>query len=135
VATLIGIALMAIGRGYVATSLARAVQPPPTVLPAGEPLPANQPGDYLKVVPVRISRFGFETTEINLSSGRFMLAINTDIGDVELKFDRIGGNTVRQSVLSRDKRTLREIYDLSPGEYVLRELNHPAWSCRITVQP
>jgi hypothetical protein len=32
------------------------------------------------------------------------------------------------------KPDLARRFDLAPGSYVLREANHPAWSCTITIE-
>jgi hypothetical protein len=87
----------------------------------------------VQVLFVRITNLGFDADDIQLSSGRFMLAVDSAIGDVNLRFDQVGGNTLRQDFVSRSKRRLREIIDLAPGTYLLKEDNHPDWSCKFTV--
>jgi hypothetical protein len=77
---------------------------------------------------------GFEPSEITRPSGRFLLGVNnrTGLTDLSLTLVHESGRSAASKRLSRVK-TWREVLDLHPGRYVLREATHRDWLCRITI--
>lgn len=77
---------------------------------------------------------GFEPSEITRPSGRFLFGVNNRTGLTELSLMLVheSGRSAGSKRLSRVK-TWRDVLDLHPGRYVLREATHPDWLCRITI--
>jgi hypothetical protein len=84
---------------------------------------------------VTIRPFGFEPAEISRPHGRFILMVDnrSGIGDVELQLNRETGAHLHQVRVPRAEQDWNDVFDLPPGQYVLREAGHPEWSCRITI--
>ena len=80
---------------------------------------------------------GFEPGEIRRPQGAFILGVDNRSGveTIELRFVRADGQ--RLPVLESPKRKVswREVVDLTPGQYVLSEVNHPDWTCNVTILP
>jgi len=78
---------------------------------------------------------GFEPTEITRPAGRFILVVNNRswLEEIELRLEREDGNRVREVRRHKNKPDWRDVVDLPPGQYVLKEANHPDWACRITI--
>ena len=55
--------------------------------------------------------------------------------DLQLSLDVEKGKQLRAVSLPRSKRTSHELYNLTPGTYILSETSHPNWTCRIVVTP
>lgn len=77
---------------------------------------------------------GFEPSEITRPAGRFLLRVNNRTGptDLSLMLVQESGKSEGIKRLSRMK-TWREVLDLQPGRYVLREATHRDWLCHITI--
>jgi hypothetical protein len=86
---------------------------------------------------ITIHPTGFEPTEITRSKGPFLLAVENRSGlrevDFQLAVER-GGNVLRVK-RSWERLDWNEVVDPPPGRYVLTEVNHPGWSCTITITP
>ena len=52
---------------------------------------------------------------------------------LSLQISRVGGALTHQTQVRQGRPDLSDLIDLLPGEYVLREANHPEWICRITI--
>jgi uncharacterized protein (DUF58 family) len=99
---------------------------------------ANAPGsgtERIEATVITVRPNGFEPAEITRPKGRFILAVNnrTLSTDLELQLERENGNHVREVKVHRNRPNWREVVDLPPGQYVLREASHPDWACRITI--
>ena len=77
---------------------------------------------------------GFEPLEITRPAGRFLLGVNnrTGLTDLSLILVHESGRSIGGKRLSKLK-TWRQVFDLPPGRYELREANHRDWLCRITI--
>jgi len=77
---------------------------------------------------------GFEPHEITRPAGRFLLGVNnrTGLTDLSLMLVHESGRAVVGKRLSKLK-TWRQVLELQPGRYELREANHRDWLCRITI--
>jgi hypothetical protein len=100
--------------------------------PSGEQAAA---GVGLPVVRVTIRPTGFDPAEVTLPRGRFMLAVDNRTGLNELTFrlDREGGGRLHEVRMTREQLAWRKVIDPPPGGYVLTEINHPGWVCRISI--
>jgi hypothetical protein len=71
----------------------------------------------------------------------FLLVENrSGVGGVSLRVDRIDTATgapanVRARDVTREELDWADFFDLPPGNYLLSEVRHPDWQCRITVSP
>jgi hypothetical protein len=101
---------------------------------AGAPAPASGAGRVEAVV-ITLRPDGFQPAEIKRPKGRFILAINHRawLPEVALQLDREDGGRAKEVKVHRNKPNWREMVDLPPGQYVLREAGHPDWACRITI--
>lgn len=86
---------------------------------------------------ITITPGGFDTAQITSPAIPFFLLIENRSGlsDVSFRLDRVGGSRLRQATVGREQPDWADLLDLSPGDYVLSEANHPGWICHITVTP
>jgi hypothetical protein len=93
--------------------------------------PSSNPAE-VELIDLRLS--GFEPHEITRPAGRFLLGVNnrTGLTDLSLVLANESGRSASSKRLSKVK-TWREVLDLHPGRYVLREATHRDWLCRITI--
>jgi hypothetical protein len=86
---------------------------------------------------IRLFPHGFEPKKITSVEGRFLLAVDNRSGfvrgEIAFRLEKVGANRVREVRLPLRKRGWREVVDLSPGTYLLTEVNHPRWTCEITI--
>jgi len=80
---------------------------------------------------------GFETKEISISAGDYFVVIQnaTGLDEVALRIERETGQRVHEMRLSRLKKRWRQMVHFTPGQYVVSEVDHPEWTCHITVMP
>lgn len=92
-------------------------------------------GAGLPLVRVTIRPTGFDPAEVTLPRGRFMLAVDNRTGLNELTFRlvREGGGRLHEVRMTREQLAWRKVVDPPPGGYLLTEVNHPGWVCRISV--
>jgi hypothetical protein len=78
---------------------------------------------------------GFEPGRIERRAGPCFLAIDNKSGIKELtiRLDRVGGGRLKEAKTKKDKYRLREILDLTPGQYLLTEQDRPTWKCEIVI--
>lgn len=84
---------------------------------------------------ITIEPHGFEPAQVTRPQGRFLLAIDNRSGleDIQLRLERAEGGRVPALEARNRRLSWREEVDLPPGRYVIRETNHPEWSCLITI--
>lgn len=86
---------------------------------------------------IRLYPHGFEPKKITSVEGRFLLAVDNRSGfvreEITFRLDKVGANRIRETRLPLRKRGWRELVDFSPGTYLLTEVNHPKWTCEITI--
>lgn len=82
-----------------------------------------------------LTRRGFEPSTIRRPDGRVILMVDNRSGlpEIELQLDRVAGNRLLKTRISRETLDWIEVIDLTPGEYILTETGHPNWSCRFTI--
>jgi hypothetical protein len=84
---------------------------------------------------ITVTRRGFEPGTIVRPQGKFILMIeNATLQNLDLRFSREAGQSLNELRATRDEPDWNEIMDLNPGRYVLKELNHPEWTCIITIE-
>ncbi len=90
------------------------------------------PAPY-EVERVTIKPTGFEPNEINRPASPFVLAVDNRSGlqEVALELFREDGHKLHEIKGPKGQLDQRRFLDLPPGNYVLREINHPEWSCHI----
>jgi len=98
------------------------------------PLQIQSPIARLEMERITITPTGFEPKVITRGPGRFLLAVDNRSGldNLTLHLESQAGR-LRTQRASRSKASWRELLDLLPEEYLLKESNHPGWSCRITI--
>lgn len=91
----------------------------------------------MEVELITVRPHGFVPAEITRPQGRFLLGINNRSGleEVDLRLFREAGGVVREVRVNRKKPDWRELVNLPPGRYVLKEAARPGWACRITIMP
>lgn len=92
---------------------------------------SSNPGE---VELIDLWRSGFEPREITRPAGRFLLGVNnrTELTDLSLVLADGSGRSASGKRLVNLK-TWRQVLDLPPGAYALREADHRDWVCRITI--
>lgn len=105
------------------------------------PRAANGQGNpHSQIIPgliVILRPSGFDPSSFTLPRGRFLFGIDNRTGFEGLDFhlNRLTGDHVKEVKPRKGQHDYREVYDLSPGDYVLSESSHPKWVCRITITP
>lgn len=147
---------VAVLAGLAASSYALLSGNPNEALPANSPPAAvPTPGPWNGQRPVvgmtTITTRGFEPAEITVPAGRFLMMVDNRGGFDEVKFEldrhdgdrrtavllrnnpRDTGEGTRQVRVPHEQLDWRSLLDLTEGQYVLKEVNHPDWSLRIHV--
>jgi hypothetical protein len=133
-ATLIVIAifltlLTATVHGWITTSVDPTRRLPVT---QSRPTPTQLPS-----ILITISPRGFEPGAFSIPQGKFFILVENRSGlhSVNLRLDRMSVSRLYDVHVPREQLDWAELLDLSPGEYVLTEADHPDWACRFTVTP
>lgn len=97
--------------------------------PQRAPIPTN-----IQVETFRFTFDGFEPREINRQPGPFVLGIdNYRSTNASFELVREDGNRVQEIQWPRGQNRYRKLLHLPPGNYLLKELNHPDWTARINI--
>ncbi len=95
-----------------------------------------QPPARVEVLRITLTPRGFEPASVSVAPGRILLAVDNRTGLPEVTLRLAGGaGPLRERRFPRGRVKWREFYTLSVGDYLLSELNHPQWVCRIRVAP
>jgi hypothetical protein len=80
---------------------------------------------------------GFEPTEVHWPKGEFFLVLENRSGvdDVTLRVDREVGGRLKEVKVNLRRHRWSGVVDFAPGNYLVTEVNHPNWHCRIVVVP
>lgn len=94
---------------------------------------ANNKSVEAEIITIRPN--GFEPAEIVRPKGRVLLAVNNraELAEVDLQLQQEHGAKLQEAHVARKQQNFRKVVDLSPGNYLLTEANHPGWVCRITI--
>ena len=79
---------------------------------------------------------GFEPTEITVVPGPFFLVVENRSGvpQMSLRVNQAGGFLVKSADVGEEMVDWADLFDLSPGSYVLSETGHPGKFCNLTVK-
>jgi len=113
---------------------------PGTVTPAKAGLvpPAGKPAaNQIKAEVIALRPHGFEPVQLTRRKGQFLLVVlnRSGVWEANYQLDRLAGNRLHEAKVPREKLDWHQVVDLTPGDYVLKETNHPGWICKITVTP
>jgi hypothetical protein len=89
----------------------------------------------LMALPIALRTNGFLPDEITRPAGNFLISVTnlTGLPDIAVRLDRETGASLHTAKVPKEKHTWRQHVHLSPGNYVLTVVDHPEWSCRITI--
>jgi hypothetical protein len=88
---------------------------------------------YSSLITLRPS--GFEPSEVTGPAGRWLLLVDNRSGSPEmwLRLDRVTGRRIHEIRVPHETLDWHDLFDLTPGEYVLTDAHHPDLACHITV--
>ena len=102
---------------------------PPNAQRNNVPIPSN-----IQVETFRLGFNGFEPKEITRRPGPFVLGIdNYNFRNASFELVREDGNTAHEINWPTGKTRYRKLLNLPPGNYLLREVNHPDWTAQIII--
>jgi hypothetical protein len=134
----LGPAAIAVSFGGVSESNSlNAVRALPSVLQLEPKQSSLAPVDNqnLEVEVITLTESGFDPPVITRQRGLFILALHNRSGERELVF-RISGphsEQVSEVRVRSGRRSQYQRLDLPTGSYNIAEVNHPAWSCTLTI--
>jgi hypothetical protein len=106
----------------------------PLVKPPAAPAERSPNSDiFSSLITLRPS--GFEPSEITGPAGRWLLLVDNRSGSPEmwLRLDREKGKRLHEVRVRHESLDWHDLFDLTPGEYVLTDTHHPDFACHITV--
>ncbi|MBL8208016.1 MAG: hypothetical protein JNM09_27530 [Blastocatellia bacterium] len=95
----------------------------------------DQPDRLIVQELLTLRRSGFDPAELTIPSGNFLLAVDNLSGFAKAQLTLVEErkDKLKDIKFESRNRDWREEIDLKPGVYLLSELSHPEWVCRITV--
>ncbi len=96
------------------------------------PQQTDEPTD-MQALLFEVRPFGFNTHEVTVSAGKYLIVLNNRTGRSDLTFRLDRENEARISQSPGNRRDWRERVVLQTGTYVLSEANNPSWTCLIRV--
>lgn len=108
----------------------------PASPPASAPLnPQQGTRSQVESEIITLRPTGFEPAEIARPAAQFFLVVENRSGldAVNLRLDSENGDRLRSVEMSSGEPDWNDLLDLSPGNYLLTEADHPDWVCRITI--
>jgi hypothetical protein len=80
---------------------------------------------------------GFEPSEITRPKGAFVLFLDDRSGKDKssLVLQRVNGERLRSINLERKKSNWNDVFDLTPGTYILQDGSNSELRCQITILP
>jgi hypothetical protein len=84
---------------------------------------------------ITIRPTGFDPPEITHAKGEILLSVDNRSGlqAVDLRLESEQGNRLNTKRVPRENLDWRELVNLNPGTYLLKEASHPNWVCRIRI--
>jgi hypothetical protein len=104
-----------------------------------EPIATAQAGDEtssdIKVVLLTLRSEGFDPAEMQLPEGEYLLIVRnrTGLDEVDVRLAREDGQHLGQSKVRSRQKDWTQRLKLTPGTYLLTEINHPDWTLRVVV--
>lgn len=98
---------------------------------------SDEVGPEFKLVLLALLPHGFETNEMQLAAGEYMVIIGnrTGLKEVNVRLDREGQLRVGEATVGGRQRDWKQRFKLTPGNYIVSANGNPEWSCRIEVKP
>lgn len=92
--------------------------------------------ESVTVLPILLKQMGCAPREITRPKGSYLFYVANLSGkrQVALQLVRENGQRIHEKQL-RDRGRWKQLVQLTPGTYFLREANQPDRSCRITITP
>jgi hypothetical protein len=93
-------------------------------------------GRAIEDVSLTLREDGFHPPEVTVTAGRFLLSLDNRSGVevVTLRLAVESGEVLRDIPVPKDAADWAEQVDLAAGSYLLTEINHPGWACRLVAQ-
>jgi len=97
----------------------------------------NDPSQQTVGLPIQLKKLGFVPMEITKPAGDYQLSVSNQSGvsEIKLSLGREHGEELHQGRLKKERLRWRQNVLLTPGTYVLSEMSHPNWLCRIVITP
>jgi hypothetical protein len=85
---------------------------------------------------IRLLTSGFSQTQISGAAGQYRLVMTRTSQDEEvvLQLKTESGELVQEIAMPQEKLDWTTLIELEAGSYMLTVVNHPQWTCHITVQ-
>jgi hypothetical protein len=85
--------------------------------------------------PLTLKPGGFEPDEITRAATPFVLMVNNRSGTADVSFELFREDGHKMNDIKGPKGGVRpmKLLDLPPGNYLLKEVGHPEWTCRIVL--
>jgi hypothetical protein len=98
---------------------------------------SDEAGSEVKLVLLALMREGFDSSEMQLDPGEYLLIIGnrTGLKEVRVRLEREGNGRVAEATLGGRQRDWKQRLRLTAGTHVVTANDNPDWTCRITVRP
>jgi hypothetical protein len=105
--------------------------------PAVVAVQSKSPATRIPTHVITLRPDGFDPAEVLWQKGKSFLTIDnhSNVSVINLLLERLAGGHVKEIKLRMRKERSAGVLDLPPGDYLLTEVNHPQWVCRIKVSP
>jgi uncharacterized cupredoxin-like copper-binding protein len=96
---------------------------------------AEQADAGVQVLLLTLGPTSFEPSEVTLPKGKYLIVVHnrTGLEGFALRLERDGGVKLHEARVPARKLEWGGQFDMTPGEYVLSEADHPEWACRVNV--
>jgi hypothetical protein len=85
--------------------------------------------------PLTLKASGFEPDELTRTASPFVLVVSNRSGIADVSFELFREDGHKMKEVKGPKGAVRpmKLIDLPPGNYLLKEVSHPEWTCRIAL--
>jgi hypothetical protein len=96
---------------------------------------SDEAGPEVKLVLLALQPEGFDSREMQLDPGEYLLIIGnrTGLREVSVRVEREGNGHVAAAAVGGRQRDFKKRFKLTRGTYVVIANDNPDWICRITV--
>ena len=96
---------------------------------------SDEAGPEVRLVLLALRPEGFDSSEMQLDPGEYLLIIGnrTGLTEVSVRLEREGNGRVAAAAVGGRQRDWKKRFKLTPGTYVVTANDNPDWTCRITV--
>jgi hypothetical protein len=98
---------------------------------------SNEAGPEVKLVLLALLPHGFETNEMHLDPGDYLLIVGnrTGLREVNVQLERGGKERVASAIVRGSRTHWKQRLKLTRGTYLVTADNNPDWTCRLIVGP